>query len=99
MTVAAIANAIGITSTREIAAIVGLPPPTPEHRLSIRELERSFLKEARPKKPIDFNAVLLTNLDTDFNPGGVTLSWFDPGALTFARATAFSVVYWYQSLG
>jgi hypothetical protein len=45
------------------------------------------LKEARPKKPIDLNAVLLGTLETV--PGKVTLSWTDPGALTFARAVSW----------
>jgi len=78
------------SSVREMAQILGMSPP-----ISLRKLEQAFLKLAIPKPQVDLDVVLLTNLDTNFNPGFVTLSWVDPGALTFARATSFEVTYFF----
>jgi hypothetical protein len=99
MKLAAMASAMHSTSVRQMAQLLGLPAPTPGHPLSLDRFEHNFVQQAIPKAPHGLAAVLLTNLDTTFNPGHVTLSWIDPGAPTFARARSFRVTYFYRSLG
>jgi hypothetical protein len=77
-----IAAALKTSSVREMAAILDMPiPPT----LSVTALIYEFLDQAKPRPP--------ANLQISTG-GGTVLSWSDPGANHFFRATSFNANFW-----
>ena len=79
-----IAVALKTTSVRKMAKILHMHAIPP--KLSINALVEQFLIEATPRAP--------TDLAIHSGSNGTNLSWTDPGAGKFFRATKFNWNFW-----
>ena len=71
------AAALETDSVAKMAAIVG----TPDNPVSLRRLFKDFRIKARPRPPADLE---------DTGPDYMYITWIDPGAGHFWRATAYN---------
>lgn len=79
------AAALETDSVAKMAAIVG----TPDDPVSLRRLFKDFRIKARPRPPADLE---------DTGPDYMYITWIDPGAGHFWRATAYNANLWREGV-